>query len=805
MLTPWQKSKYQIKIKIEGLIILTELIFVIFVLFIALVSLGICYKRIRFHKQKAEEKLAAYRILIHHLPFAWCSWYAEEDQVTTSQNFLQLLGIDNQQPFNLQDIFRLFGQSSLSQFQRALQHLYAYGGEFSLQLTIDHPIEKELIVNGMLIGFEHYQHILPVKDHVTKQMIILSLQDITVTSNDLRRQQKQFTEFEQELEMLRQYVESIPIAIWFRDAQGRIRHCNNFYAKALGTSSSRVIAESLELIKKSPQSYKNNTQQTITKQHAVIDGQRRLLEIREIPIPQKGSIGFAQDITELELWESDRQRHDQAQREILENLSNPIAIYGADTRLQYFNSAYLKIFQFQEAFLYSRPRFSEVLDDLRKRRKMQEVNDFPKHKEKRNALFNTIFEPIHEIHHQPDGTFLKMTLSPHALGGILLIFEDITDKLALERGYNTLLAVQKETIDNLHEGLAVVGSDLRLRLCNKAFCELLKLTEEQKKTGIHVTDILQAAKPLLFEESYNYWEMHVYELCENRHPFTELIDSLGGQKIQIAYIPLPDGSHLFSFIDISDRWKFEQTIRERNEALEQADRFKTDFISHVSYELRAPLNTITGFIDILKNQYFGPLNERQLDYCQGISESSQKLMQLISDMIDLASIEAGKLVLHYHEIELDRFLESCAALIKNHAYDQGIELSVVNNTKINTFNGDEKRLKHVMFNLLSKALKFTLPGGKITIIAFNVEDQPDMLGLCVSDSGVGISTTDQQKIFDMFENGSNLHMAKKGVGLGLPLVKRLIELHQGQVYITSKINEGTQVIFHLPIHQPSLI
>ncbi|MFN9953445.1 MAG: PAS-domain containing protein, partial [bacterium] len=104
-------------------------------------------------------------------------------------------------------------------------------------------------------------------------------------------------------------------------------------------------------------------------------------------------------------------------------------------------SAYLKIFQFQEAFLYSRPRFSEVLDDLRKRRKMQEVNDFPKHKEKRNALFNTIFEPIHEIHHQPDGTFLKMTLSPHALGGILLIFEDITDKLALERGYNTLLAV----------------------------------------------------------------------------------------------------------------------------------------------------------------------------------------------------------------------------------------------------------------------------------------------------------------------------------------------------------------------------
>ena len=110
-----------------------------------------------------------------------------------------------------------------------------------------------------------------------------------------------------------------------------------------------------------------------------------------------------------------------------------------------------------------------------------------------------------------------------------------------------------------------------------------------------------------------------------------------------------------------------------------------------------------------------------------------------------------------------------------------------------------------MFNLLSKALKFTLPGGRISIVAFHVEDQPDMFGLCVSDSGVGISPSDQQKIFDMFENGTSTHTAKKGAGLGLPLVKRLIELHQGQVFITSKVNEGTQVIFHLPIQQPSLI
>ncbi|MEI6188373.1 MAG: PAS-domain containing protein, partial [Alphaproteobacteria bacterium] len=680
----------------------------------------------------------------------------------------------------------------------------AYGGEFSLQLTIDQPHERELIVNGYLIEFEKYQKVLSPKNIGNKQIIILSLQDVTSTSNDLRRQQRQFIEFEQELDMLRQYVSNLPMAIWFRDPQGRIKHCNSFYAKALDTSVARVVAESLEITKR-PVSSNEQTETITSQQHAVINGQRRLLEIQEIPVPKKGIIGFARDITQFEEWQSDRQREELAHKEILENLSDSIAIYGANTRLQYFNSAYLKMFGFQESFLYSNPQFGEILEDLRTRRKMQEVNNFPQHKEKRNALFNTVFEPIQEIHHQPDGSFLKMTVCPHGMGGILMVFEDITDKLALERGYNTLLAVQKETIDNLHEGLAVVGSDLRLRLYNKAFSKLLKINDDQCKPGTHVSDIFQLTKPLLPDQSFNYWSSHIYELCENRSPTKELLDSANNLKIQISYIPLPDGSHLFSFVDISDSWKFEQTIRERNEALEQADHLKTDFISHVSYELRAPLNTIAGFIDILRNQYFGPLNERQIDYCQGISESSQKLMQLISDMIDLASIEAGKLTLHYHEIELKQFLESCSALIKNRAFDQGVELTITNNCNAEIFNGDEKRLKHVMFNLLSNSLKFTLPGGRISIVAFNVQDQPNMIGISVIDNGVGINDSDQQKIFEMFSNGSRIHTTKKGAGLGLPLVKRLVELHQGQVFLSSKVNDGTQVTLYLPIQQPSFL
>lgn len=765
---------------------------------------GVVYIRMVIKKNLAEANSNNLKILINNLPFSWCCWHTGEEKVMASEKFFKLTGLGKSHFIDLQDIYRLFGQSSLSQFQRALNHLCNYGGEFVLQLTLEHHQEQEFIVNGSAINITQHKNFFKRTKLSEKQLIILSIQDITSTSSDLKKQQQKLAAIEQELDILRQYTELLPIKLWFKDSQGRIKHCNSAYAEALDTSPLRVVAENMELIPKRNIN-SSNTSHKNKRLHAVIKGQRRLLETTEINLPS-GTVGFAQDITVIEQWENTLQIHEQAQREILENLSNAIAIYGPDTHLQYFNSAYLKTFQLDESFLYSRPKFSDVLEDLRKRRKMIEVENFKRHKDDRLALFNTVFEPLHEIHHQPDGTVLKMTVCPHALGGLLFVFEDISDKLSLERGYNTLLAVQKETIDNLHEGLAVVGTDLRLRLSNNACSRLLNLSNDARKTGTHIAEFLDDIKDLFDEQSFEYWNSHIYALCENRQPSTETVDIIPQGKIQISYIPLPDGSHLFSFVDIYDRWKFEQSIKDRNEALEHADKLKTNFISHVSYELRAPLNTIAGFVDILKNQYFGPLNERQMDYCQGISDSNQKLMQLITDMIDLASIEAGKLSLNYMDINLNKFLESCSALVSNRAQDQGVELNFINKSTFTEFYADEKRLKHVFFNLLINSLKFTLPGGEINLIAFDVHDEPNTLGLCVEDTGIGIKPEDQQRIFDMFEHASSkMHMSKKGAGLGLPLVKRLVELHNGKVFMVSKENEGTRIICHIPVKQQNFI
>lgn len=187
-----------------------------------------------------------------------------------------------------------------------------------------------------------------------------------------------------------------------------------------------------------------------------------------VPLVDKNeSIGYALDLTEMEEAGASLAKHIAAHQEVLHYLSTPIAVYGANTHLEFFNHAYLKLFQFDEKWLYQRPTYAEVLQDLRERRKLPEYTDFAAFKNAQLQLFNTLITPLQEMIHQPDGQTLRVMTVPHPLGGLLFMFDDVTDKLALERRYNTLIAVQKETIDNLYEGILVLGSDNRLRLSNQ--------------------------------------------------------------------------------------------------------------------------------------------------------------------------------------------------------------------------------------------------------------------------------------------------------------------------------------------------
>jgi signal transduction histidine kinase len=256
---------------------------------------------------------------------------------------------------------------------------------------------------------------------------------------------------------------------------------------------------------------------------------------------------------------------------------------------------------------------------------------------------------------------------------------------------------------------------------------------------------------------------------------------------------------MFVYRDVSDSIRVERALTERAEALETADRLKSEFIANVSYELRTPLNTIIGFAEILTDQYFGTLNPRQIEYSRGILESSQRLLALINDILDLATIEAGHMSLELETIDLYRMLSSVLALTRERARKKKLDIEFDCPPDIGVIVADERRLKQALFNILSNSIKFTPENGAITLTARRAAGE---LTLTFTDTGIGIPKEDHGRVFGKFERGRSPE-ARHGVGLGLSLVKSFIELHGGFVKLESDEGRGTRLICRLPAREPA--
>lgn len=603
-------------------------------------------------------------------------------------------------------------------------------------------------------------------------------------------------------------LDLLPIPVWRRGPDLRLVDCNQAYLRAIESDRAAVVegkrvlggaslAEqgralaALARTARTPQSEAH---------HVVIAGARRLIEFTEAALPDGGTVGIALDMTEREETQAELQRLLKAHGEVLENLTTAIAIYGSDTRLKFFNTAFAKLWKLDEAWLRTEPDFGAVLELLRERRRLPEYADFRAFKQQRLRLFTTLLEPLEELTYIPDGTTLRSRITPHPLGGLFFTYEDVTDNLVLERSYNTLIAVQRETLDNLYEGVAVVGSDGRLKLTNPAYARIWHLPAESLTAEPHISEIVEQSKGFFdYGDDWSSYKDRIIARLTERAPRTGRLARTDGSVLDYASVPLPDGAILLSYVDVTDSIRVERALRERAEALETADRLKSEFISNVSYELRTPLNTIIGFAEILANQYFGELNARQMEYCRGIIGSSERLLTIINDILDLASIEAGRMTLDREPVEPKALLDTVAGIMHEWARSQNLRLNVDCPSDLGVLQVDERRLKQALCNLVSNAIKFTPPGGEITI-AGRVKDGTVLFS--VSDTGIGIAAEDQERVFKEFERGRRPESRRAGAGLGLSLVKRIVELHGGHVTMESVPNRGTTVICALPVEAP---
>jgi signal transduction histidine kinase len=624
----------------------------------------------------------------------------------------------------------------------------------------------------------------------------------------------EITKLEGARDRLGQALDRLPLPTWRRGDDLEIIDCNASYARAVEADRERVRRDGLTLggqaMAGRARSLAEMARAAQTPQseegHAVIGGSRRRLEFIETPLPGGGTVGIAHDVTEREDIQREFARHVSAHGEVLENLASAMAIYGADQRLKFFNTAFAQLWAVDEDWLRTEPGYGEVLEMLREKRRLPEYADFPAFKRQRLKLFTSLLEPLEELIYIPDGTTLHSRVAPHPMGGLLFTFDDVTDRLSLERSYNTLIAVQRETLDHLYEGVAVIGSDGRLRLTNPAYARMWHLATEDLVDEPHIANVIERSKGFFdYAGDWPGYKERVITRLSAREPRAGRLERTDGSILDYATVPLPDGGVLLSYIDVTDTSRVETALRERAEALEAADRLKSEFISSVSYELRTPLTTIIGFAEILSNLYFGALNPRQLEYCRGMLVSSERLLAIIDDMLDLASIEAGKMSLELAPLDARALVDEVAAVMQDMARSQDLRLTAEYPVQMPTIEGDERRLKQALCNLVSNAIKFTPAGGSIKVAA---QIDGDMTLLSVSDTGVGIPVEDQARVFEAFTrvrpDSEQAGSSRSGAGLGLSLVKHIFELHGGRVWIESTPGRGTTVVCAVPLRIPEL-
>ncbi|NIK90477.1 signal transduction histidine kinase [Rhizomicrobium palustre] len=592
-------------------------------------------------------------------------------------------------------------------------------------------------------------------------------------------------------------LNALPLPVWLRDRALSLVWANDAYLSAAGAPDLETIQKNQTAIDKSERDLaataKTHEEPMEAKRYAVIGGQRRALLITEIPT-ETGIVGTAADITEVAAGEAKLQQHIDAHTDTLDKLATAVAIFGPDQKLHFYNRAFVKLWDLPEKWLDKHPKDSEVLDRLRDERKLPEQRDYQGWKRERIALYETAREyPSEDLWHVPGGKTLRVVAQPHPFGGLTFLYEDVTEKLSLESSYNTLIKVQSATLNTLQEAVAVFGPDGRLKLYNAAFSRLWLLTAKDLADEPHVRQIAEQCSAKFGDAPV--WDRVIQAIVAGTEPDRHMEDIERNDRtiLQPSLSPLPDGATLVTFTDVTDRFRIEHVLRERAEALEAADRLKSEFIKHVSYELRTPLNTIVGFAELLSSQEFGPLNDRQAAYMKDIVSASNTLTSLVSDILDLALIESGALRLELEKIDLSQMLHDVASHAREWGGKVGLTLEVDCPEDEGIFLADARRVRQVVFNLLSNAFKFTPKGG---VIVLGGRIQGENVQIYVRDNGPGIAPELRATVFERFSAKAAAGQ-RGGAGLGLALVNRFVELHDGWVEIDSS-TKGTLVRCHFP-------
>ncbi len=645
-----------------------------------------------------------------------------------------------------------------------------------------------------------------VREICTK--LVATSQEFEFAINSLRRDGIEFRNYLRGLELIgstkgaRAIIEIMPInagvasdlvplPIWRTNAKGELTWGNKAFLEAVEMPNvASAVAAKARLDAKSANDAKLVVAgQTIVDNRAInMLGARHMMRIIMAP-SHDGAIGLAFNISEENKALEILSREAKAHVETLNHLNDAVAVFDANHSLITYNRAFSKLWGIDELWLDERPTHEEFLDKLRERSRLPHLGNYLNFKSAELAHYKASGAIADETWTLPDGRIMRVMRQRQPSGGLLILFEDISDKTTLQAQFKTQIEVQRATLDKLNDAVAVFTSDGKLALANSAFEELWGFEPSYLVAKLDFSKIYRHCVRKYSDSEF--WLDIEARICD---PSPEARQETQGEimlgdDLVLDWLtrPLPDGATLLAFADVTAHNQMEKVLREKAEALTEADKLKTAFLGKVSYQLRAPLNTIKGYSELLTSGMVGELNDQQREITRSVHQASGQLEKMIDDLLDLAVIDAGQAPLDLGDVNISDVLESTRELAMTRLNDAQVKIEVDCDPEIGLIRADEKRIRQIMANLMNNAMRITTPGATITISAKRAEEE---MRLSISSP---ISNEAEPIEFDAFTEGSH-----RG-GMGLVLVKKFVELHGGWVAMRQMKNNEIRISCHLPV------
>ncbi len=519
-----------------------------------------------------------------------------------------------------------------------------------------------------------------------------------------------------EQETMRGLIASAPIIAWNRSDDGTLNWSSGqIRTRTGGVTSEQAVDLIVARTKLNRQPVATDMPQKSRIEIVTNGGSETIsLHVNEVMQQDGSRIGFATDAGTAASAERTLTRFVQTMTETFAHLTVGLAIFDRNQTLALFNPALVQMWQVEPAWLARRPSLREIIDELRATRRLPELQDYHTWRSRLLTLFdNTEAADYEELWHLADGSNIRVLARPHPHGSLAFIFDDVTERMRLEQRYRHSIDLRRATLDKLAEGIAVFGANGLLQFVNQAFHEIWDTSSETVYAAMHARQLVATCEKLTVEEE-TWQRLYAYITGEqSRHAWTARLTMHSGRVLTARFSPLPDGSTMAVYADMTDSERIAMVLQERNEALELAEEMRVSLLAQVSENLRAPVEEIQTFAGQLSKEATD--SNTQVSACVGILDASTKLVGAIADLSELSALPVQPFGLGSTECDLQECLRLAQAILGRQAFGAGVTVRIDALDGHPIVQGDTFRLRQILCSIGAEALSRAQADGEVVL------------------------------------------------------------------------------------------